>query len=537
MIAVNKIKELTEQISWKVVVYTFLFCFISGINQRIHTASPLAGWREAFRDMTGLVIGVIILMHYTKAELLKYRKLHLIWTVVGSIVSVILFFTYLNCLYFPHDKFVVALDILLWGYVVIQTVMTVFKERRYPKFHKGLAVVWIAMSVLMVVSRDDSVWPLAYTVMFVFFYATDFTKLDREQMFQGLLNGIILSFFAFQGLAFLHRPYDRARYLGWFTNSNNNVLFYCFVLAAVLVKLYMCYQKNANKWWKLYYWLGVGTVFSFVILTIGRIGWITSFVLAFLFLIFARKDFGKKIITTGLVVILCTAVTFPLCFAAIRYIPPLRHHVYWFFGEYGEDRVHSNDPWNSEKYVEIDEFAERALGRIATSFIELWENSPFVMEIDAAQEQETVTTDAVTQELDPRFIPALDMKYRQNGYMIRTTIYKYFLTNLNMTGHKAEEIGLQLFEGYWVGHAHNIYLQFGTQFGIPMLVLFIVMLIGSLGTCLKKFRQTKSVEAMGDFYIILIPALFGIFEYCWGAGSLTLTLLYVAWRMAVVKEE
>ena len=531
----NKIKELTEKISWRVVIYTFLFCVISGINQRIHTASPLAGWRETFRDMTGLVIGVLILMHYTKAEILKYRKYHLIWTVIGSITSVVLFFTYLERLYFPHDKFVMALDIFLWGFVLIQTFMTVFKERRCPKFHKGFAIIWAAMSAFMILSRDDSMWPMAYTVMFACFYATDFSKRDREQMFQGLLNGLILSFFAFQGLAFLHRPFDRARYLGWFTNSNNNVLFYCFVLAAVLVKLYMCYQKNTNKWWKLYYWLGVGTVFSFVILTIGRIGWITSFVLAFLFLIFAKKDFGKKIIRTGLVVILCTAITFPLCFAAVRYIPPIRHHVYWFFGEYGDDRVNSNDPWDSEKYIELDEFAESALGRIATSFMELWENSPFVMELDAAE----VSSEALEkeQETDPRFIPALDNEYRENGYMIRTTIYKYFFKNLNLMGHPSEEIGFQLLEGYWIGHAHNIYLQFGTQFGIPMMILFIVLLIGAMRETLRKFRQTRSIEAMGNFYLILIPALFGLFEYCWGAGSLTLTLLYVALRMAVVKEE
>ena len=296
------------------------------------------------------------------------------------------------------------------------------------------------------------------------------------------------------------------------------------MLAAVLVKLYICYQKPANKWWRVYYWLGIGTVFSFEIMTIGRMGWITAFVLAFLFLIFLKRDFGKSIMINGILVILCTSLTFPLCFAAARYIPPLRHHVYWFYGEWSEEKVHSWDAWDSEKFVDIDELGEAVLGRISQSLSELWKHMPFVVEAHAAEPED-------------RNIPVLTEEQGDDGLLVRATIYRKFWEGLNFIGHNSEEIGFQLTDIFWVYHAHNIYLQFGTQFGIPAMVLFVILIAASLPKCWMNFKRTHSVETMGYGYFILIPALFGLFEYTWGAGHMAITLLFIAWRMVLVKEK
>ena len=56
------------------------------------------------------------------------------------------------------------------------------------------------------------------------------------------------------------------------------------------------------------------------------------------------------------------ALSFPLVFACVRFIPPLRHHPVWIT-EYSEDFVHSYDPWNSPKYTDLDEFFNTFLGR------------------------------------------------------------------------------------------------------------------------------------------------------------------------------
>lgn len=514
-----------KKISWKTVLYSLLFGFICVINHRIHTASPVEGWRETFRDMTGFVIAVIIGLHYTWSDILKYQKWHKLWTVAGGMLCLIAFFLRINHVIFISDWIVLVLSFFVWGYIIIQTIMTVFVEKKHPFLCKKAFLIWLAMILLMVVSRNEELWPLAYGIMFLCYYVTDFSQEERYQMLQGLLNGLIGSFFVFQAHAFLYRPYDAVRYIGWYTNSNNNALYYCFILAAVLVKAYICKKNGANKWWHVFYWLGIGTVFSFVILTIGRIGWGTSFVLAFLFLIFMKREWRSSIILRGMLILLCTALTFPLCYGAVRYIPPFRHHVVWFSGEaYSEKDVHSWDPWDSEKFVEIDEFAEAALGRITKTFSEFFKRISVLVEIDAA-------------DIDERFIPLYEDRKDMDGLQERRLIYDYFFTRLNMCGYKANEIGFQLLSDYWVGHAHNIYLQFGTQFGIPVMILFAGLLFWGIIKCWVVFKKTKNPEAMMNLYLILIPALFGMFEFTWGAGHMAITLLFVAWRMVLVKDD
>ena len=502
---------------------TLLFGFICIINQRIHTASPIEGWRETFRDMTGLVIAVLILSHYTLADIGKYKKWHILWTILGGAACSLLFWVLKDTVIFIADWLVLVINFFLWGYVLLQTVLTVFVEKKYPTLCKKYGFLWLFIILLMVFSRNEELWPLAYGVMFSCFYVTDYSKEERYELLCGLLNGLIASFFVFQAHCFLYRPYDSARYVGWYNNPNNNVLYYCFILAAVLVKAYMCKQRNLNKWWHVFFWLGIGTVFSFIIMTIGRIGWITAFVLAFLFLILQKRDFRTSIIKKGLLILLCTAITFPLCFGFARYIPPIRHHVVWFDGEYSEGDVHSWDPWNSEKFIDIDEFADAAFGRITGSLEEIIKYLPFIVEADAA-------------DLEARKIPILSAEYYNDSFLIRKTIYQYFWNNLNLRGHTSEEIGFQLFTWYWIGHAHNIYLQFGTQFGIPVMILFAILLISGLVKCWRIFKNTKNPEAMMNFYLILIPALFGLLEFTWGAGHMAITLLFIAWRMVLVKE-
>lgn len=513
-----------NRIPWMTVIYTVIFGFICVISQRVHTAGIPEGWKESFRDMLGFAIAALIFLHYKKADFVRYRRYHIGWAVIGAVVCSVLFLIRKDHAIHLNDWIVVVIEIYVWGFVLIQTIGTVFVEKIRPRFHKIPLAIWLTMMGWMICSRSDEMWPLPYLIVFLCFYVTNFNQKDREYMYQGILNGIIAAFFTFQAHAFLYRPYDEVRYLGWFSNSNNNSLFYCFVLAAVCVKLYLCKQKGANKWWHVYYWLGVGTVFSFEIMTIGRMGWITAFAVAFIWLVYMKKHFGKSILAYGTLILLVTAIAFPLCFAAVRYIPPLRHHVVWFYGEYGEHKVHSWHKWDDERFVDIDEFAEAAVGRIGQSFKELSQNLPFVVEADAAG-------------LPDRDVPRLADEFGANGYKIRETIYKTFIETLNFRGYPSTEIGFQLTSSFWVYHAHDLYLQFGTQFGWPVMILFFILIIISIVKSFRLFHHTKAPEMLCYGYLILIPALFGIFEYTWGAGHMAITLLFIAWRMVLTKSE
>ncbi len=515
-------KRETIHVSWKRILYTVCFFFVCVIDQRVKTCAPNGGGREIFRDLSGICMAGLILSHYSWKNVVEHKIPYLIWSVVAIAGLPFLFVAGMSWLPFLGDWVVVVFEIFIWGYVVIATFINAFLEKNRPKFHKKTVLIWLLMMFLMIISRSEQVWPFCYLVMFGCFYLTDYCKDERDDLLQGALNGIILSFFIFQGLCFLYRPYDAVRYVGWYTNCNNNALYYVIVLAAVLTKLYGVKQKQSSKWLQGYYYLGVGTVLSFLFMTIGRASWITAIILTFFTLFFLYNHNGKKTwLRNGCIIIVCMCLTFPLCFAAARYIPPLRHHPIWFEEEWNPYKVHSWDPWDSEKYIDIDELLDAALGRVVETIMELIDHMVPALKASAAEANQ----------------PLFGENDTYDGFTVRTSIYKHFWDELNWRGHTRDEIGLQLTSAYWVGHAHNIFLQFGTDFGIPVMVLFAVLLVWSLVNCFRQCLVRKNTVVMGSFLWLQIPLLFGMFEYAWGAGSLVLFMLFFSWRDVFWSEE
>lgn len=513
-------KKILYNGSWRRILYILCFFFFCVIDQRVMTCAPNGGGREIFRDLTGITMAVLVLSHYKWEDIVRHKKIYFAWSVLALIGLPVLFFVGRSWLPFLMDWIVILLDIFVWGYVVIITFISAFLEKRRPHLSKKITGVWLLMMLLMIFSKSDLWWPVCYLIMFGCFYLTDFNGTEREDLFQGALSGIILAFFVFQGLSFLYRPFDRDRYVGWYTNCNNNALFYLSVLAAVLTKLYCTVRGRSSKWLRIYYFLGTGVVLSHIVLTIGRATWIASFAMV-LFTVFFMYREKKKRLFSGGILVLCVCITFPLCFAAARYIPPLRHHPIWFEGEWSEKKVHSWDPWDSEKYIDMDEFLDAAGGRIIKSVRELFIHLTPSLKVQAAEEKRQ---------------PLIADGECSDGFIVRKSIYKYFWDELNWRGHRNDEIGFQLLSNYWIGHAHNIFLQFGTNFGVPVMILFAVMLIWPLKICIKQWRLTQKAEFAGGVLWLLIPLIFGMFEFCWGAGSLIILMIFFSWRV-IFREE
>lgn len=293
-------------------------------------------------------------------------------------------------------------------------------------------------------------------------------------------------FFAFQGYCCVFRPYDQVRYIGIYNNCNLNGLFYLEVLAAIFGKILYVTKENKHKFWRVYYWLGAGVVYSFLFMTIGRTAWMVSFVLGLIFLGFYQSEKRKKqYIRNGLLLVLCVCVMFPLTFSMTRYLPAVFHHPVWFWGEWSEDKVHSWDPWNSEKYVDIDELLETAVGRTTEITNGIFGANPFTIKAFAAELQETASQEEQLQEMA---VLKTEEEYT-DPFLVRKTIYSHYLANLNLVGHTQSDQGFQLTYAYWIGHAHNIYLQFATDFGIPAAVCLIILCLVSIVKLVKCYYQ------------------------------------------------
>ena len=525
------------------LIYALCFLLFCVIDQRSKTCSGLDGWLETFRDLTGIVMAVIIVSHYRPEEFKKWKIPYLVWSVVCLIGAPIAFWWGMRNRPFLNDWVVVVLDVILYGYILIHTFISVFLEKKYPKLNRRFFAAWLIMATLMLISRSTYIWPFCYLVMFGCFYLTDYSEDEQEDLFQGMLDGIILGFFVLQGLCFVFRPYDIVRYKGFFANPNWNALFLLEVLAAVFAKILYATKNNAGKWVKVYYWVGAGVVLSYELMTIGRAGWLTAIVLIAAFLSFLKKvqisvRWWKKLAVLSL----CVVLTFPLCFGAARYLPPVFHHPVWLWGEWSEEKVHSWDAWDSEKYIDLDEYMTAALGRIFDSFTNLLEHSPFSMKVDAAEDIEIADPSHEEPEeeenLPPNKIPVLSEDQSQNdAFLVRSIIYSYYFRHLNFWGHPYEEQGFQLQKNYWIGHAHNIFLQYGTDFGVPFMLLFAAVIVWGAVLFWRQFKRDGSPALAAAWMYLLIPAVFGMFEYSWGVGSLSILMMFVAWRKAVCSGE
>ena len=100
-------------------------------------------------------------------------------------------------------------------------------------------------------------------------------------------------------------------------------------------------------------------------------------------------------------------------------------------------------------------------------------------------------------------------------------------------GHRQDDQGFHLTSIYWVGHAHNIYLQYATDFGIIMILCFIGFNVASIVRLLKRYVESKLVETAVALFLILIPLLFGMLEYSWGSGSIKIILLFFGWQSVI----
>lgn len=518
----KRITELTNiKYSWKRFIYTICFCTLCVIDQRTKTCTGLDGWLETFRNMTGLIIATIIISHYHIQDFRKYKGPYLLWMLISLIGGSTAIWWGSKNRPFINEWIAVIFNVVIWGIVIIHTSIQLFVERKIPKLNKKRLALWIIMMLLMIVSRSTYIWPACYFIMFLSFYFTDFTKGEIEDIQQGMLDGIIIAFFLFQALCCVFRPYDVLRYQGLYHNPNMNALFYLEVFAAVLIKVLTATKNKASKGVLIFYWLGTGVLLAFLLMTIGRTAWIVAIILSIIFAWAMRKIIDKKcIVKTGIRMILCTMIMLPICFCMVRYIPPIFHHPIWFWGEWGEYRVHSWDPWNSPKYIDADELFEECVGRIVEGVESTIQNSPFMLKTHA-------------QELDC----ALTIEQARDSILVRKTIYKYYIEHLNLWGHPYSEQGFRLIPNYWIGHAHNIYLQYGTDFGVFAMIVFMILMISGMINGIYRFTKTLSIQYIVSTMFLAVIGLYGMLEYAWGTGSLSTIMMFVAWGIFLKEDK
>lgn len=489
-------------IDYKRIVYTvsmLLLCVVAFVR-----AAGGGDWWNAAVSCLGFALFPIIVTRYGFKSFLKIP--YLIWLVISIPAAS---FTIYKFYYSAIHRMAFALlvvECVFYGLIIIRIIYSIINKEFVKEIKKinPLFYVLAAFFILSTISVNKATWPLFYGLFYLSFYLAPTDEKDTEKIFLSLCDALIISFFIIQSFAFLHRPYDQLRYVGAYTNSNVNGMFYFCAYLAWLGK-YIYFRKNdTHKAFRIVHFLFACAMWSFALLTISRSSLMAFVFATVVFLVTAelaimKKTFLKGFLLKGICMFCIFALSFPLVFACVRFIPPLRHHPVWIT-EYSEDFVHSYDPWNSPKYTDLDEFFNEFLGRfdvnnvdeksgVSTEEVILEEKKAAPGGESEAPAGEKIIKDGEVLSYPDGIAPGTDPAhpaYTVESYQglekilgIRKYIYGFYLKNLNLLGHEREYPFVWLFSWYQVLHAHNSYLQIAYCFGIiPGILITGVSLFG-----------------------------------------------------------
>lgn len=519
-----------------------------------------------YRNVSVVVIGVIALSHYPFKSFLK--PLYYVWAVLSLVGGTAIVMLGSSYTYYPKRlRWVVILG-AVYGLLILRTAYALLKEKMTPTVNKWVLIFFGAFLILVFFSGYDDQLNMVYLGCLGVVYMTAFSREEKMDLENAVIDGIIIGFFLIQGAAFIFRPYDIVRYLGMYSNTNMNALMYLMAYCAFLGRFYLSESKSrkreglegrsgrGKKLGIIWKWMCFGfaaSMWGFVFLTMCRsamLGMAVVTVIVWIWRLCFRK--GRSIIALAgntMVYLLIVIVGLPAVYGAVRYIPTVFHHPLYFYEGYTQERVQSVDPWDSPKYVRWEEVVEQNLGRLADLLPRLGNDKDMEPEIARTdmenaggrpllfmnQLNTNITAsyklwcamaamgipeddEAAMGVPEDAELVAGEAETLEGSAQIRVKIYSHYLANMNLRGHKEEENGLWVGE-YYAPHAHNIFLQYVFNYGLIAGILFLILVGTTIGVLWKSKRP----------HLILYMSLivFGLTEIMWREGTLAYCMIYL----------
>lgn len=506
-----------KSVDKKKLLYTICFVMLNLIDFVRHTQQQSL-WGPLV-NVSGILLLVMIAGTYKRQELMS--RFACVWTglVVCLLLTSALWKTEHIFGVYKWTVFTALLNVWLIGILGSAIAVKRLRQKRGGLRWKLPAVLWGIMMLCALVSPYRALWSVWFLAIFSLFYLTRFEKSDFLELCEAMADGTVIAFLLLQIYACGYRPYDEVRYKGAFSNCNMTALHYLVAYLAVLTKLHFLRLQNSAKKWRLLYGLVAVGLLDLLILTMTRTAWVVAAVITFLYgmLILYRfwRESGKVIIGRGCLLGICTLLLFPAVFAAVRWLPPLRHHPVWYAGEWSEEKVHSFDPPDSEKYIDFEEVVEELFGR--TLFFKKADN-PFVLKAYAAEKEKEEVIEIVEIPGLPRSLYA------------RISIYRAYLADLNWQGHDSGRGHFYIEESdRYVWHPQNVWIYVAYYWGIPAGVIFVILTVLILVKQVRTIkRDRENTPAVVALLLTLVFFGYGLMEIVWLPGQFILFLFLFA---------
>lgn len=447
-----------------------------------------------------VAMGVFLLTFFSVKEIIS------IPTIIYSVIHM----GFSSCWMFLHvyDDETTALYkvaiLATWalGIVVIRTVINLIKGkvRRFSWLHTGALVLFFA---LMVVFRHGKKWPFLLIIYFGIFYLQ---KIEKDKMY-ALLNhfawGVIVSFCYLTVQSLLYRPYQYmiCRYSGIFASEAIWGVYLSLVFAVLLIKIFIEHMRDKTFSHMWFYYLLYAFCSVYIIFSVSRTAMLVVFAVALSLLVllvtvsFVHFKNMLRVLLTGFII---TVLLIPGIYTLIRTVPavvgkPLLHR----YDTNYELFVLPEDPADSPKYITVAKVMSFLLDRSMSTILG-----------NNQMAGGRFNEDGKWQDYAEDYLETLDTAYDRSGG--RMDIYKAYLGNLNLTGHK--EISLETETETYV-HAHNAFLQVAYDYGIITGLSFLLL---GLLALVRSFVYAKSNSK--DTLFTLLPFTVII---AFGVASLT----------------
>lgn len=549
----SRIKDRSKtEMLIKRIIYIMCFAALCMLDQVIGSATGSVQY--GLKNYTSVILGIIVLTSYRFKDF--YKLPYLVWAALFLILrTIVMIWARQN----PVNSMRWSANLWLLGViglVVIRMIYQLTIEKRKFNVNWKTFSIWLVMMLWMLIFRSDLGWPRVLFVGFLFFYLADFKKKDLNNLYSGMVEGIILGFFIVQGNALLHRPYDVLRYEGSYSNSNMNALFYALSYCAVMCKLFEMRLKKRPKVLRGALIVLSGIMFCLSLFTGGRAATLTMALVAAVFLVFQyvarRKNKVKKSILDGAILVVTAILCFVPTYALVRYVPAWVDAPVYYESDSMENKVQKGEGVESEKYIDLQQVLEMTIGRFSSLFQkdEADEQISWIDVISPAlianasewEDEYWYADDEVYIEpgTDSRH-PLLPSRYENDSVKIRLAVYQYFIKELNIFGHRNQVPAVWVLPTYCAPHTHNILLQIAYEFGLPAGILFGVIIVLLFNKSLFDIFEVEHGAKLYRLYATLgfaiVFVVFGMLEINWIFGQLPFTMFFVVQKYLYDKEK
>lgn len=398
---------------------------------------------------------------------------------------------------------VLVCNIGIYGIIIIRTIMEYATLRRLPRMNWPLFCIWAIMLAGMLLSQNDSMWPLCFLILFGLYYLTEYSRDELICLMNGMMNGIIAAFFISFALSSLYRTFDTAGYCGMYTEYSKNALFYLFVHAALLGKWFQYHKTGASWVWKALAAAGSCFVAGYGFITTVRPAIYlmllnTLITILFIFL-FEKNHRVPKALGRAAAVISLIALLTPCAYWIARYMP------YY----YTTPLVYSTDDLNQK-----------------------------VLRREKKTENRYTTPEELREELIGQLFQFEDpdkQEWKESQSSLQHDILNAYFQELNFSGHPSDQSGFWITDWYYASHCKNIFLHMAYTFGLPAGFFFILFFVITAVFLLMRCTSPKNSDWWNyTGLLFLFTALaYGCFDRDWQVGQLPFTLLFLVPYLAI----